>query len=74
MSKPERYLATHGAALNQKALDHLSTAIEQVASGKFEIVQDEVTRKGIDIADKVMDGLVKVEKALREAVWAQSST
>lgn len=70
----ERYTAAHGAALNQKALDRLSSAIAQTSSGKFEVSRDKVSRTGIDIAGQVMDELEQVEKELREAVWSQSST
>lgn len=70
----ERYLATHGAALSQKALDCLSSAIAQAASGQFEASPDGVSRQGIDVADKVMKELEGVEKELRDAVWVQSST
>jgi hypothetical protein len=73
----EGYMATHGAALNQKALDRLSNALEQTASGKFEVsgdTGDTVSGEGIDIADKVMDELRAIEKELHEAVWSQSST
>lgn len=75
--KLEQYMATYGAALKQETLDRLSSAIEQVAAGKFEVsgeLKDNVTRQGIDIADKVMASLEEVEKELRAAVWSQSST
>jgi hypothetical protein len=70
----EGYMATHGAALNGKALERLSNAIEQTASGKFEVTRDSVTGAGVDIAGKVMEELQAVEKELHEAVWSQSST
>ena len=70
----ERYMATHGAALEQKTLDRLSSAIEQVASGRFEVSKDGVSEQGIDIAGRIMEELEEVEKALRAAVWSQSST
>lgn len=70
----EGYLATHGAALNRKALDRLLKAIAQTESGKFEVSGDTVSSKGIDIAGEVMEELEAVEKELHEAVWSQSST
>jgi hypothetical protein len=70
----EAYMATHGAALNRKALDRLSKAIEQTESGKFEVSGDTVSGQGTDIAGKVMEELEAVEKELHEAVWSQSST
>lgn len=69
----ERYLATHGIALSQEALDCLSSAIALAASGKFEVSSDEVPGEWIDAAGKVVKKLEEVEKKLRDAVWVQSS-
>jgi hypothetical protein len=70
----EGYMATHGAALNRKALDRLSNAIMETESGKFEVSGDAVSGKGIDIANKGMNELEAVENELHAAVWSQSST
>lgn len=69
----EGYLATHGAALNRKALDRLSNAIEQIALGKFQVSGDTVSGQGIDIADQVMKALEVVENELYQAVWSRLS-
>lgn len=70
----ERYMATHGAALNQEAVDRLSAAIQQASSGKFEVRQEDVTKEGIEMAENVMNELEETEKELRQAVRSQSST
>lgn len=70
----ERYIAVHGAALNDAALDLLSNAKSQVSAGKFETLCGEVSREGIDIAGKVMEDLEKVERQLHAAVWSQSAS
>ena len=76
--KLEQYRATHGAALQQDALDPLSKAIDLVASGKFQVRRvdemPEVLDEGIDLADEAMKELEEVEKELRKVVWLQSST
>ena len=70
--KLEQYRATHGAALQQDALDPLSSAIAKASSGKFEVRRKEVSPEGIDLADEVMKELEEVEKELRKVVWSQS--
>jgi hypothetical protein len=70
----EGYMTVYGAALNRKALDRLSEAIEQTAAGKFEVSEGNVTEKGYDIADKVMKEPEGIENELHEAVRSQSST
>ena len=72
--KLTQYRATHGAVLQQDALDHLSEAIDKAASGKFEVRRDDVSLEGIDLADEVMKELKEIEEELRKAVWSQSST
>lgn len=67
--KLEQYRATHGAVLQQDALDHLARAINTASSGKFENEPDLVYK----LAEQTMDELKAVEEALRKAVWSQSS-
>lgn len=70
----EAYMSRYGAALNRKALDRLSKALQETTLGKFEVSGDTVTREGMDIAGRVMEELQAVEDELHEAVWSQSST
>jgi hypothetical protein len=58
----ERYMATHGGALKQTALDRLSSAIDKVISGKIEVSSRDVSYDGVQIAGKVMDELGGIEK------------
>lgn len=67
-----QYKATHGAVLQEDALDHLTKAIRKASNNKFEDVWNTATDV-IQIAEETMDELEKVEKELREAVWSQSS-
>ena len=72
--KLERYLAAHGAALIQPVLNLLTDAIAKCSEGKFEVKQfDDVSPKGIEIANKVMGELGVVEKKLRDGLRSQSS-
>jgi len=70
----ERYVAAHGAALNRGAIEGLTLAIDKASSGRFQVLQENVTREGIAMAEEVMNKLEETEKELREAVWSQSST
>ena len=71
----ERYMAIHGAALNQDTLKRLLSAIDMAAAGKFDRLQDgTLEQSAIDSAEKVMTEFEGIEKELREAVWLQSST
>ena len=72
--KLEKYVATHGAALQQRPLDRLSSAIGAAAEWKFEVSREFVSQEAIEIAGMVIERLEKVENELREAVWSQSST
>ena len=72
--KLTQYRAAHAAALQQNAFAHLSEVIDKVASGKFEVRRDEVSAKGIDLAEEVMKELEELHNELQKAVWSQSST
>ena len=73
--KLERYLAAHGAALIQPVLNRLTNAITKCSVGKFEVRQfDDVSTKGIEIAEEVMRELEVVENELRDGLRSQSST
>ena len=67
--KLEQYRATHGAVLQQDALDHLAKAINTAGSGKFENESDLVYK----LAEQTMKELEAVEDELRKAIWSQSS-
>ena len=72
--KLERYLAAHGAALIQPVLNRLTDAITKCSVGKFEVRRfDDVSTKGIEIAEKVMRELGVVEEELRDGLRSQSS-
>ena len=74
--KLEQYKATHGAVLQEDALDHLTKAIRKASANKFEEVSSLSPHiiQLIQLAEETMDELEKVEKELRKAIWSQSST
>lgn len=69
----ERYLATYGAALTDRTLERLFSAISQVATGKFEVSHEGGAGSATEIAGKVMEELEEVEKQLHAAVRSQSA-
>ena len=66
-----RYLSAHGAALQGPVLQMVREALSQAEYGKFEFDEFGPARS---IAERVLDGLEKIEAELLRAVWAQSST
>lgn len=70
----EKYIATHGAALQQRPLERLSSAIGAAAEWKFDVSRERVPLQAIEVAAMVIENMEKVENELREAVWSQSST
>ena len=66
-----QYLSAHGAALQDPVLQLVHDALNQAEYGKFEFDEHGQAR---NIAERVLDGLKKIEAELRRAVWDQSST
>jgi hypothetical protein len=68
----ESYISVHGAALSHEELDQLARVLHQVVELKFEVQPpDQVTKKGIDLADEVMNGLEEIERGLWKRTRAQ---
>ena len=65
------YLSAHGAALPDKILEMIQSAVYDAEYGKFENVE---FGPGRSIAERILKTLEEVEGGLRQAVRSQSTT
>ncbi|PTU29128.1 hypothetical protein [Stenotrophobium rhamnosiphilum] len=73
--KLENFLATHGAALSEKARDLLARTIGRAAEGKFDAVgPDQVSQEANAQAEHLFEELQELEKMLVARVHEQAST
>ena len=66
-----RYLAAHGAALQEPVLAMVRKVLIEAEHGKFEYYPFGPAQS---IAKRVLDLMERIETELRSAVWSQSST
>lgn len=70
----DKYLANHGAALDDTAVSKLIDCIRLAATGKFEIHNGHVNPNAIQSASDLCDGLRDVEEIMLKKVRSQSIT